>query len=162
MILMETGNGMGHEPMHKIIKLKRYEKPPEGYYEDFLREFHRRQRAEMLAPSLSAMIMERLSGLIPELRVPAMAFACVAAVAMIVSVAIIRDTPRQTIPHAYSVSYAQPRPYSQAPVTIQNMQPVSLRVDADPQNQPQAAPILFPPSYLLQAPLATHESPLSF
>ena len=71
---METGNGMGHEPMHKIIKLKRYEKPPEGYYEDFLREFHRRQRAEMLAPSLSAMIMERLSGLIPELRVPAMAF----------------------------------------------------------------------------------------
>ena len=83
---------MSHEPMHKIIKLKRYEQPPEGYYEDFLREFHRRQRAELLKPSLSALIMERLSGLIPELRVPAMAFAGAAAVAVIASVATVSYT----------------------------------------------------------------------
>ena len=45
--------------MHKVIKLKRYEQPPEGYYEDFLREFHRRQRAELLNPSLSTLLLER-------------------------------------------------------------------------------------------------------
>ena len=157
---------MSHEPMHKIIKLKRYEQPPEGYYEDFLREFHRRQRSELLKPSLSALIMERLSGLIPELRVPAMAFAGAAAVAVIASVAIIRETPRQDAPRAYSVSYSPTLPYSQVPVTIRNMQPVSLRIDPSglnqPQPQPQGSSLSFPTSYLLQARPASHESPLSF
>ena len=112
--------------------------------------------------------MERLSGLIPELRVPAMAFAGAAAVAVIASVAIIRETPRQDAPHTYSVSYSPTLPYSQEPVTIRNMQPVSLRIDPSGLNQPQPQPqpqgnsLSFPTSYLLQARPASHESPLSF
>jgi len=156
---------MSHEPMHKVIKLKRYEQPPEGYYEDFLREFHRRQRAELLNPSLSTLLLERLSGLFSELRVPAMAFAGAAAVAVIASIAIIRETPHQETPRAYSVSYTPTLPYSQVPVTIQNvqnMQPVSLRVETPTSGQPQGGSMLFPPSYLLQARPANHESPLSF
>jgi len=148
--------------MHKIIKLKRYEHPPEGYYQDFLHEFHRRQRAELLNPSLSNLIMERLLGLIPEFRVPAMAFAGAAAVAIIASIAIIRETPRHETARAYSVSYTPTRSYSQAPVTIQNIQPVSLRIDPDQQIQPRNASTLFPPSYLLQARPVSYESPLSF
>lgn len=153
---------MSHEPMHKIIKLKRYEQPPEGYYEDFLREFHRRQRAELLNPSLSTLLLERLSGLFSELRVPAMAFAGAAAVAVIASVAIIRETPRQETSRAYSVSYNPNASYSQVPVTVQNMQPVSLRVENPASSQPPGGSMLFPPSYLLQARPANHESPLSF
>jgi len=153
---------MNHEPMHKIIKLKRYEQPPEGYYQDFLHEFHRRQRAELLNLPLSTLIMERLLGLIPEFRVPAMAFAGAAAVAIIASLAIIRETPRNEMARAYSASYTPTRPYSQTPVTIQNIQPVSLRINTDQQIQPQNASTLFPPSYLLQARPVSHESPLSF
>jgi hypothetical protein len=153
---------MNHEPMHKIIKLKRYEQPPEGYYQDFLHEFHRRQRAELLNLPLSTLIMERLLGLIPEFRVPAMAFAGAAAVAIIASLAIIRETPQNEMARAYSTSYTPTRPYSQTPVTIQNIQPVSLRINTDQQIQPQNASTLFPPSYLLQARPVSHESPLSF
>ena len=148
--------------MHKIIKLKRYEQPPEGYYQDFLHEFHRRQRAELLNLPLSTLIMERLLGLIPEFRVPAMAFAGAAAVAIIASLAIIRETPQNEMARAYSTSYTPTRPYSQTPVTIQNIQPVSLRINTDQQIQPQNASTLFPPSYLLQARPVSHESPLSF
>src|SRR4030095_13844673 len=32
----------------KLLRLKKYEQPPPGYFENFLHEFHRRQRDELL------------------------------------------------------------------------------------------------------------------
>jgi hypothetical protein len=156
---------MSDESLHHIIRLKRYEQPPEGYYEDFLREFHLRQRAELLKPSLSTLLLERLSSLMLEFRVPAVAWAGVTAVAVVASVAILKVAPSATSgvsPSSYAVSYSTlsaQTPYSQTPVTIQKMQPVSLRVDTPSAG---ASSQIFPPSYLLQARPASHESPLSF
>ena len=143
------------EPMHHVIRLKRYEQPHEGYFEEFLREFQFRQRAELLKPSLSAMLMERLHSLVSEIRVPAMAYAGAAVLAIIAGTAIIRQEPQSTSPRSYAASY------SQTPVTIEKMQPVSLRIDTPP-NASQHASQQFPPAFLLQARPATHESPLSF
>ena len=147
---------MSLRPTRRIIRLKRYEQPPEGYYEDFLKEFHRRQRAELLKPSLSTLLLERLEAMIPELRVPAAAFAGAAAVAVIASVAIIRQAPVQTGPQAYAVSYTPQtppaQPYSQPPVTIQNVQPVSLRLDPAPEMFPQTSSVVFPDTDLLPSP----------
>ena len=36
----------------RLLRLKRYEQPPPGYFENFLHEFHRRQRDELLATAL--------------------------------------------------------------------------------------------------------------
>ncbi|MFZ0435607.1 MAG: hypothetical protein WAL87_06510 [Chthoniobacterales bacterium] len=143
---------MSHEPMHRVIRLKRYEQPPEGYFDDFLRDFHRRQRAELLKPSLRTLLMERLHALLSEFRVPTMAFAGAAAVAVIASIAILSHPAQSPAPRAFAASYQQ------TPVTITKMQPVSLRVD--PQSQRSAS--LFPPAYMLNARPANHESPLSF
>ena len=149
---MSQRNVEHYEPIHKVIRLKRYEQPPEGYFEDFLREFHRRQRAELLKPSISTLIWERLFSLIPEVRVPAFAYAGATAVAVMAGAAILSHaTPSHS--SAAAVSYAS------YPVTIQKMQPVSLRMD------PSVAPApttRFPPSFFLQGRQATHESPLSF
>lgn len=145
---------MSHEPMHRVIRLKRYEKPPEGYFDDFLREFHRRQRAELLKPSVSTLILERLNGILGEIRVPAMAYAGATVVAVVASIAIL-GLPGQTHgekPRAFAASYRQ------APVTIPKMQPVSLRINAA--SDPSAT--AFPPSFILNARPANHESPLSF
>ncbi len=143
------------EPMHHVIRLKRYEQPHEGYFEEFLREFQFRQRAELLKPSLSAMLMERLHSLVSEIRVPAMAYAGAAVLAIIAGTAIIRQEPQATSPRSYAASY------SQTPVTIEKMQPVSLRIYTPPIAS-QHASLQSPPAFLLQARPATHESPLSF
>lgn len=145
-----------NESMNQIIRLKRYEQPPEGYFDEFLRDFQHRQRAELLKPSISVLLWDRFCSLIPDVRVPAVAYAGAVAVATVAAVAIVRTPSTSTgaSPSTYAASYSQP------PVTIPKMQPVSLRV-AVPQ-VPQAPNQLFPPSFLLQGRPASHESPLSF
>jgi hypothetical protein len=150
---------MSHEPMHKIIRLKRYERPPEDYFENFLHEFRQRQRAELLKPSLSALILERLSGFLAEVRVPAMAYAGATAVAVVAGVVILRQAPPSSAPRSYAASTVSADAYRQAPVTIEKIQPVSLRIDTPGSS---ATPLAFPPAYQLQASPASHESPLSF
>jgi len=43
----------------KLLRLKRYEQPPPGYFEDFLHEFHRRQRDELLRQPLWRICVDR-------------------------------------------------------------------------------------------------------
>ncbi len=146
--------------MQKLLRLKRYEQPPAEYYEEFLREFHHRQRAELLKPSLSTLLLERFASWSSEFRVPAFAYAGATALAVVASVSIWINTssPSSSQP-SYAVSYSQGSPFSQTPVTIQKMQPVSLRVNTP---STEEASQVFPTSYLLQAHPANHESPLSF
>ncbi len=47
--------------VQKLLRLKRYERPPEGYYEDFLLEFQHRQRAEMLRRSAFSLWTEKVA-----------------------------------------------------------------------------------------------------
>src|SRR5213082_2706779 len=43
----------------KLLRLKRYEQPPTGYFENFLHEFHRRQRDELLRQPLWRICVDR-------------------------------------------------------------------------------------------------------
>ncbi len=45
----------------RLIRLKRYEKPPSGYHDKFLNEFRERQRSELLKRSSMHIFMERLA-----------------------------------------------------------------------------------------------------
>lgn len=65
------------EEISKLLQLKRYERPREGYHEEFLREFQRRQRLASMRPSLWEEVTERVSSLLPEWRVPSSAYAVV-------------------------------------------------------------------------------------
>jgi hypothetical protein len=144
---------MSIEPTNRIIRLKRYEQPPEGYFDDFLIEFQKRQRAELLRPSIGALILQRLNEILTEIRVPAMAYAGAAAVAIVASVLILGQPGPQATPRAYAATYRQ------TPVTVPSMQPVSLRVEAPTADRFDS---LFPPSYILRPRAANHESPISF
>lgn len=48
------------EQVRKIVSLKRYETPRDGYFEDFLEEFQERQRGELLQKSSMALFFERV------------------------------------------------------------------------------------------------------
>lgn len=47
--------------LQELLNLKRYEKPREGYFEDFLEEFQSRQRSELLHRSSTGLFLERVS-----------------------------------------------------------------------------------------------------
>lgn len=55
------------EQIPNIIRLKRYETPRDGYFEDFLDEFQRRQRSEMLHRSSIGLLVERVGTWFREL-----------------------------------------------------------------------------------------------
>jgi len=58
------------EDIQRLIRLKRFEQPSEGFTEDFLQQFHQRQRAEMLKQSSLELFWERATTWWGNLLVP--------------------------------------------------------------------------------------------
>lgn len=54
------------QQLQALLRLKRYEQPPAGYYEKLLRDVHRKQRSELLRRPLWSIAWERLQTLFSE------------------------------------------------------------------------------------------------
>ncbi len=52
----------GDDDIVQLLRLKRYEQPPASYYENFLSEFRRRQRDELLRQSVWRICVDRANG----------------------------------------------------------------------------------------------------
>ena len=72
-----------------LLRLKRYEQPPPEYFENFLHEFHRRQRDELLRKPLWRICLERAHDFMLRLNVPALGSYPAAVTAALVCAAII-------------------------------------------------------------------------
>ena len=53
--------------IEKLIRLKRYEKPSDDYFDNFLAEFQSRQRSELLQRSARSLLFERVSTYFSEI-----------------------------------------------------------------------------------------------
>jgi hypothetical protein len=53
----------------RLLRLKRYEQPPPGYFENFLHEFHRRQRDELLREPLWRICLGRAHNFMLQLDI---------------------------------------------------------------------------------------------
>jgi hypothetical protein len=58
------------EDIQRLIRLKRFEQPEEGFTENFLQQFHQRQRAELLKKSSVELLVERITTWWEHLLVP--------------------------------------------------------------------------------------------
>ena len=52
--------------LQRLLRLKRHEVPPPAYFEDFMVEFHRRQREELLRRPLWRLALDRFEAAIPS------------------------------------------------------------------------------------------------
>lgn len=136
--------------IQKLIRLKRYEQPPEGYFDDFLLEFQRRQRAEMLRRPLWQIAWERANLWLDSFRVPAIAYASILVAAIGVGGLLVSN---------------QGPADGGAPVagTSASGQPALTIAPAAP-NGPvaQVSSSALPPSYILEKRPVTYEAPFSF
>src|SRR5262245_54246547 len=72
----------------RLLRLKRYEQPPPGYFDNFLHEFHRRQRDELLRQPLWRICLERAHNLMLQLDARSLASYPTAIAAVLVCAAI--------------------------------------------------------------------------
>ena len=68
---MKAADPQQEEKLRRLLRLKRYEQPPEGFAEEFLEKFQRRQRGELLRRSSLGIFRERLVEWLHGLRRPA-------------------------------------------------------------------------------------------
>ena len=88
------------EDVQKLIRLKRHERPPDDYFDDFLMEFQRRQRSELLNRSARSLFFERVATYFSGFGKPGWVYGAGAAyaVAMLVFFAIPRNQEQAKAP----------------------------------------------------------------
>jgi len=72
----------------KLLRLKRYEQPPPSYFEDFLHEFHRRQRDELLRQPLWRIFCNRAHDFFLQLNTPSLTSYPAAVTAVLICAAV--------------------------------------------------------------------------
>jgi len=78
---------LDEQQLQKLLRIKRFEQPPPGYFDRALIEFHRRQREELLRRSVTLIWWERFVSGLGTFRVPSYAYG--AAFAVFLAVATI-------------------------------------------------------------------------
>jgi hypothetical protein len=152
-----------------LLRLKRYEQPPPGYFEDFLHEFHRRQRDELIRQPLWRICLERTQDLMFQLDVRSLASYPAAVAAVLVCAAVISLKIYQA-PEAAKVALQSPPALSSSanaegewtlasPVATRIFRTQPLR-SFDESAQTHRATV--PPRYVLDSVPVSYESTFRF
>lgn len=71
------------QDLQRLLRLKRHEVPPPAYFEDFMVEFHRRQREELLRRPLWRLALDRFEAALPTFSPARYAYAGATAMAVV-------------------------------------------------------------------------------
>ena len=152
----------------RLLRLKRYEQPPPGYFENFLHEFHRRQRDELLRQPLWRICLERAHTFMLGLDVRSLASYPAAVTAVLVCAAVISlkiyqqpETGRVALqsPPALSVPANTEGEWSLgSPVSMQILRTQPVRSFRESAQTHRAAP----PRYVLDSVPVSYEPTFRF
>ena len=82
-------NELNDNEISKLLRLKRFEQPPPGYFDNFLHEFHRRQRNELLRQPLWRICADRARDFVFQFNLSALTSSPVAVTAVLICAAIL-------------------------------------------------------------------------
>jgi hypothetical protein len=148
----------------RLLRLKKYEQPPPGYFEDFLHEFHRRQRDELLRQPLWKIAIGRAQDFMMSLNVARIASYPVAVTAVLLCAAVMSLNIYQT-PPAPNVARLSPAVPAQhvAEDGWSLATPVSTRITgSQPRPHLSTHRPATPPRYVLDSMPVSYESSLRF
>jgi hypothetical protein len=107
------------EQLARLLRLKRYEKPDEAYFEGFLDQFHDYQRKAIATQSAASLLWERVCTMAGALRRPSTAWAAAGAYAAIMLLIYAWPTPdhsaKTTVVISNQAPLVQPAPGNPAP-----------------------------------------------
>jgi hypothetical protein len=161
---------LNEEQIGKLLRLKKYEQPPPGYFENFLHEFHRRQRDELLKEPIWRIALQRTQDFLFRLNIPGVASYPAMATALVLCAAVISLKVYQT-PETVNVA-AQNRSAVVAtttqpdsnwslsnPVTTRDFGPSLVRTVKDSSKTHRVAA---PPRYVLDSTPVSYEAAFRF
>ena len=163
----------------KLLRLKRYEQPSPGYFQDFLHEFHRRQRDELLRQPLWRICVNRARDFAWGLNLGTLTSYPAAATAVLICAAVISfkiyQTPQPTTTFAQNrqpapVQVLTPPPNPEAewtlasPVTTRFYSAPSLRNSTESAHTHSPGQIrgTTPPRYVLDSVPVSYETTFKF
>src|ERR1041385_2055122 len=151
-----------------LLRLKRHEQPPPGYFENFLPEFHRRQRDELLRQPLWRICLERSHDFLFRLNVSSLtsypaAVAAVLVCAAVISLKIYQGPETavavQSRPALSATADAEGQWTLSSPVATRVFSTQPLRKSSESAHTHRAAA---PPRYVLDSVPVSYEATFKF
>lgn len=144
---------LNEQQLQALLRLKRFEQPPPGYFDDLLANVHRRQQEEFLRAPAWRLAMDRVKTFFQSLKVD-WAYAGSMAALLMLGVAVIQMAlPRKEVVPTWTASttstasaVAAPNPSANVVVVNSPNGPRMLSL------QPQAGPMLTSDSKIVPVP----------
>jgi hypothetical protein len=156
----------------RLLRLKKFEQPPPGYFENFLHEFHRRQRDELLRQPLWSVFWQRLSGSFFRLNIPSLTSYPAAVTAALICAAVVSLKIYQA-PQADKIvdntPVEIPAPNDAALVQLTLNQPMKVAINSPAQDRSRQMDesahthrAMTPPRYVLDRLPVSYEPSFNF
>ena len=162
---------ISEEQIGQLLRLKKYEQPPPGYFDNFLHEFHRRQRDELLKEPVWRIALQRAQDFLFRLNIPGLASYPAAVTALLICAAVISlkvyQTPetvkvaaQNSVPVVATTTSLPDAQWSLSnPVTTRDLGPSLVRTVKDSSKTHRVAA---PPRYVLDSTPVSYEPAFRF